>query len=169
MGRVAVAVDRTLRGCLAGAAGAAVWAAQQPLDMRVFGVPYSDTELLGRLLTRTAAWPWLGLGAHVAFGAAFGGVYANLGHALPVAPRLRGPLAALCEHLASWPGTRLIDSWHPARRELPSLWGDHASLWGDHAAFAQATWRHLLLGAVMGELELRLNRRTAGAAEAPVA
>ena len=40
---------RTLRGALAGAAAAAVWAAQQPLDKRVFGVDYDDAELLGRL------------------------------------------------------------------------------------------------------------------------
>jgi hypothetical protein len=29
---------RTARGALAGAVAAGVWAAQQPLDMRVFGV-----------------------------------------------------------------------------------------------------------------------------------
>ena len=43
---------RTLRGALAGAAAAAVWAAQQPLDQRVFGVDYDDVELLGRFVTR---------------------------------------------------------------------------------------------------------------------
>lgn len=159
---MAIAVDRTLRGSLAGAAGATLWAVQQPLDMRVFGVPYSDTELLGKLFTRTRAWRWAGLGAHVAFGALFGGIYANAARALPVDARLRGPLFALCEHLVTWPGTRMIDALHPARRELPSLWGDHA-------AFAQATWRHLLLGAVMGGLELRLNRSTADTSAAPVA
>ena len=31
------------------------------------------------------------------------------------------------------------------------------NLWGDPRAFAQATWRHLLFGAVLGELERRLN------------
>jgi hypothetical protein len=40
---------------------------------------------------------------------------------------------------------------HPAGlRELPPLWGSSR-------AFAQATWRHLLFGAVLGELERRLN------------
>ena len=34
---------RTLRGALAGAAAAAVWAVQQPLDRRVFDFPYDDT------------------------------------------------------------------------------------------------------------------------------
>jgi hypothetical protein len=35
-------------------------------------------------------------------------------------------------------------------RELPQLWGSSR-------AFAQATWRHLLFGAVLGELERRMN------------
>ena len=39
---------------------------------------------------------------------------------------------------------------HPARDELPRLAGS----W---RAFAQATWRHLLFGVVLGELERRLN------------
>ena len=62
-----MAIDRTrtLRGALAGAAAAAVWAAQQPLDQRVFGVPYDDTELLGKWLTRGRAWRAVGLALHV--------------------------------------------------------------------------------------------------------
>ena len=47
--RMALDRTRTLRGALAGAAAAAVWAAQQPLDKRVFGVDYDDVELLGTL------------------------------------------------------------------------------------------------------------------------
>ena len=45
-----MAVDRTrtVRGALAGAAAAAVWAAQQPLDQRVFGCEYDDVELLAQ-------------------------------------------------------------------------------------------------------------------------
>jgi hypothetical protein len=39
---------------------------------------------------------------------------------------------------------------HPARRQLPQLAGNRR-------AFAQATWRHLLFGVVLGELERRLN------------
>ena len=39
---------------------------------------------------------------------------------------------------------------HPAADDLPSLWGSGR-------AFAQAAWRHLLFGAVLGELERRLN------------
>jgi len=141
---------RTLRGALAGGAAAAVWAAQQPLDMRVFGVPYDDTELLGKWVTRGRAWRVVGLAVHVQLGAAFGAVYAQVAPGVPAPPVLRGPLAGLGEHLATWPGTALIGRVHPAAGELPQLWGSGR-------AFAQATWRHLLFGAVLGELERRLN------------
>ena len=141
---------RTLRGALAGAAAAAVWAAQQPLDQRVFGVAYDDVELLGRFVTDgRAAYP-IGLAMHLANGAVFGALYANAGRALPVPAVLRGPLAGLAEHLATWPGTAAISRVHPAAGELPELWGSGT-------AFAQATWRHLLFGTVLGELEGRLN------------
>jgi len=141
---------RTLRGALAGAAAAAVWAAQQPLDQRVFGVDYDDVELLGRLVTDgRAAYP-AGLAMHVFNGAVFGAVYANTGRALPIPAILRGPLAGLAEHLATWPGTAALSRVHPASDDLPALWGSGA-------AFAQATWRHLLFGTVLGELERRLN------------
>ena len=60
----AMAIDRaqTVRGALAGAVAAGVWAAQQPLDKRVFGVDYDDTELLGKLVTRGPAWRPVGRG-----------------------------------------------------------------------------------------------------------
>ena len=134
---------------MAGAAAAGVWALQQPLDIRGFGVAYDDTELLGKFVTRSWGWRPVGIGVHLAFGAAVGAAYARLAPSLPVPPRLRGPVFALAEHLATWPGTRLLPAVHPAA-------GDFPPLWGDHAAFAQATWRHLLFGAVLGTLERRL-------------
>jgi hypothetical protein len=141
---------RTLRGALAGAAAAAVWAAQQPLDRKVFGVDYDDAALLGRWVTSgPAAYP-LGVALHVANGAAFGALYANAGRALPLPAALRGPVAGMVEHLATWPGTAVLGRVHPAGAELPPLWGSGR-------AFAQATWRHLLFGTVLGELERRLN------------
>src|SRR5205809_1056971 len=48
---------RTARGAVAGAVAAGLWAAQQPLDKRVFGVDYDDTELLGKTVTDGPAWP----------------------------------------------------------------------------------------------------------------
>jgi hypothetical protein len=141
---------RTLRGALAGAAGAAVWAAQSPLDKRVFGVDYDDVELLGKLVTRDPAWLPIGLAAHVGNGALLGAIYANVAPSLPGPRAVRGPVAGLVEHLATWPLTALIERVHPAA-------GDFPPLWGNPRAFAQATWRHALFGFVMGELERRLN------------
>jgi hypothetical protein len=141
---------RTARGALAGTVAAGVWAVQQPLDMRVFGVRYDDTELLGKAVARGPAWPAVGLALHLANGALFGAVYAGASRRVPLPPWARGPAAALGEHLASWPLVLLTDRVHPARDELPTL-GTSA------AAFAQATWRHLLFGVVLGELERRLN------------
>ena len=147
-----MAIDRTrtLRGALAGATAAAVWAVQQPLDERVFGVGYDDTELLGKWVTRGPTWRAVGMAMHVQNGAAFGAVYANVAPSLPVPARARGPLAGLAEHLATWPGTAALPRLHPAAADFPPLWGSFR-------AFAQATWRHLLFGLVLGELERRLN------------
>ena len=56
----------------------------------------------------------------------------------------------MAEHLAFWPLGILVDRYHPARKELEPLQGNRR-------AFAQATWRHLLFGIVLAELERRLN------------
>jgi hypothetical protein len=141
---------RTLRGALAGAVGAAVWAAQQPLDRRLLQTEYDDVELLGKALTRGESWPVVGLAVHIGNGAAFGALYANTARSLPLPAWARGPAVGLAEHLAGWPLVLATDRFHPARRELPVLWGSGR-------AFAAATWRHLLFGVVMGELERRLN------------
>ena len=139
-----------MRGAVAGAAAAAVWAAQQPLDERVFRVPYDDTELLGKWVTRTPAWRAVGVALHVNNGAAFGALYANVAPRLPVPAAARGLVAGLAEHLATWPGTAALPHVHPAA-------GDFPRLWGNRRAFLQETWRHVLFGLVMGELERRLN------------
>jgi hypothetical protein len=145
-------IDRakTVRGAVAGAVAAGVWAAQQPLDRPLFGFAYDDTELLGKTITRGPAWPVVGIVLHLANGALIGAAYANVAPRLPLPSWSRGPIVALTEHLTSWPLTLAVDHVHPARDELPRLAGS----W---RAFAQATWRHLLFGVVMGELERRLN------------
>jgi hypothetical protein len=142
--------DRTLRGALAGAVAAAVWAAQQPLDKRAFGVAYDDTELLGKAVTRGPLWPLAGTAMHVANGAAFGAAYAQLAPRMPLPAWARGPALALAENFALWPLTAVTDRVHPARHQLPKLAGNRAAL-------LQATWRHLLFGITLGELERRLN------------
>jgi hypothetical protein len=147
-----MSLDRaqTARGALAGAVATAVWAAQSHLDTRVFGVDYLDQELLGKAVTRGRAWHPVGVALHVLNGAVFGAAYANVAPSLPLPAWARGPAAGLAEHAATWPLTVLVDEHHPARADLPRLAGSGR-------AFAQATWRHLLFGLVMGELERRWN------------
>jgi hypothetical protein len=86
----------------------------------------------------------------MANGAAFGAAFTLLRPFIPGPPQAAGAAAALGEHLATWPLTRLADRHHPARSDLESLSGNRR-------AFAQAAWRHLLFGLVLGELERRLN------------
>ena len=124
-----MAVDRTrtLRGALAGAAAAAVWAAQQPLDQRVFACEYDDVELLGRFVTSgRAAYP-VGFAMHIANGALFGAAYANASRGIPVPGPLRGPLAGLAEHLATWPGTAALSRRAPGRRRSSRSCGARAA------------------------------------------
>lgn len=141
---------RTVRGAVAGALAAALWAAQQPLDKRVFGSRFDDVELLGKAITRGRAWPVVGLALHVQNGALFGALYANAAPGIPLPSWARGPLAAMTEHLATWPSLAIVDRIHPARTELEAGFGS----W---RAFAQETWRHLLFGVALGEIERRLN------------
>jgi hypothetical protein len=141
---------RTLRGAVCGAVAASLWALEQPLDKRAFRSRYDDVELLGKAVWRRDGWYLAGLAMHIQNGAAFGALYANLAPLMPLPPVARGPVAALGEHLALWPLTAMTDRLHPARRELPALAGNRR-------AFAQAAWRHLLFGLVLGELERRLS------------
>ncbi len=145
-----------MRGAAAGALAAGIWALQQPLDKRVFPGGYDDVELLGRALLPWAPkrrWYPLGLALHVGNGALFGTVYAGVvvPHLRGVPVALRGTLAAQAENFGLWPAGRLSDRFHPARSAMPRLTGNRTAL-------AQATWRHLLFGVTMGELERRLNR-----------
>ena len=143
---------RALGGALAGAGAATLWAAQQPLDKRVFRCGYDDVELLGKMATRGPAWPAAGLLMHAGNGAVFGAVYAHARPRLPGSPVAQAVAAAMAENFGFWPLGRLIDRYHPARSELEPLRGNRRAL-------AQATWRHGLFGLALGVLEARLNRR----------
>ena len=147
-----MAIDRTrtLRGAVCGAVASAVWALQQPLDKLVFASRSDDVELLGRIFDTGDGWYPAGLVLHVQNGAIFGAAYANLAPLLPLPPVARGPAVALLENALAWPLGRVSDRFHPARKRLPTLTGNRRAL-------AQATWRHLLFGVVLGELERRLN------------
>ena len=144
-------LERSVRGAAAGAVGAAVWAAQEPLDKRVFGVEYSDVELLGKAVTRGDEWPAVGLAMHIANGAAFGAAYALAKPFLPGPPVGRALIAGLTENFGFWSLVGVVDRVHPARRDLPKLAGNGRAL-------AQATWRHVLFAVVLGVLEERLNQ-----------
>ncbi len=141
---------RTLRGAVCGAAAAAVWALEQPLDKLLLKSGYDDVELLGKAVTRGEGWYPAGLAWHLSNGALFGAAYANIAPFIPLPPPLRGPAVALVENLVSWPLGSLSDRFHPARKELPKLAGNRRT-------FAQATVRHAIFGVVLGELERRLN------------
>ena len=60
---------------------------------------------------------------------------------------------AMAENFAFWPLGRLIDRYHPARRELEPLQGNRRAL-------AAATWRHALFGVLLGALERAAERPT---------
>jgi hypothetical protein len=135
---------RNLRAATAGAAAAAVWAAQQPLDKRVFGCAYDDVEMLGKLLTRGPSYRVAGWALHIINGAIFGVLYARVVRPRsPLPGAATGMLAAIAENTVLWPATELHDRWHPARPGLPALAGNPR-------AFAQATWRHALFGVILG-------------------
>jgi hypothetical protein len=149
-----MAVQRALNGAIAGGVAAAVWAAQQPLDKRVFGHDYDDVEFLGKAVTRSSAWPAVGLAIHLQNGMTFGAAYAALRPLLPGPPVAWGFVAAMAENAATWPLGRVADRYHPARGEVAPIGTSWRSL-------AQAAWRHALFGLVLGALEARLNDRSA--------
>jgi hypothetical protein len=150
---------RTLgAGATAGATAAVVWAAQEPVDIRVFGVRYSDPELLGRaVVAKGGGWRSAGWVIHAANGLVFGALYAPAARRLPGPGSVKGAAAGLIEHLVTWPLTRFVPRWHPAARKLPTLYGNRRAFW-------QSAWRHLLFGALLGTLEERLRRGYADAA-----
>jgi hypothetical protein len=145
-------VSSLARGAQAGAIAAGIWAAQQPLDKRVFDSGYDDVELLGKAVTRGTGWPVAGIAIHLGNGALFGAAYSQVRPRIPLPGWAAGALAAQIENFGGWPLVRLTDRLHPARRELPQLQGNRRAL-------AQATWRHLLFGVALGVLH---DRRLAG-------
>jgi hypothetical protein len=138
--------DRT-RATLAGAAAATVWAAVEPLDQRVFGCDYSDVALLGKAVTRSRVWPAAGLALHAVNGALFGLAFHEVRRVTGAPARPLAFVLALSEHVTLWPLGALSDRFHPARGE-PGV----PRLIGNRRAFAQATFRHALFGAVLGRL-----------------
>ena len=149
--RMAIDRARTIRGALAGAVAAGVWAAQQPLDKRVFGVDYDDTELLGKAVTRGRGVAGRRAGACTSptarsFGAAYAAVAPRLAAAV-VGPRPGRRAGRAPRDLAADDRRRPRP---PGARRLPRAVGELARLRaGDLAPPA--------LRLVLGELERRLN------------
>jgi hypothetical protein len=134
------------RAAAAGATAALVWAAAEPLDRLVFRCDYSDTALLGKAVWRRH-WLTVGLAIHAANGAVFGLAFELVRRRTGARPVPLGVGMALVENTALWPLCVLVDRYHPARGE-PGL----PPLARNGRAFAQATWRHALFGAVLGSL-----------------
>jgi len=132
------------RAAAAGATAALVWAAAEPLDRLVFRCDYSDTALLGKAVSRRH-WRTVGLAMHAANGAVFGLAFELVRRRTGARPVPLGVGMALVENTALWPLCVLVDRYHPARGE-PGL----PPLARNGRAFAQATWRHALFGAVLG-------------------
>jgi hypothetical protein len=140
----------------AGALGALAWALQQPLDKRALRCGYDDVELLGRWLPVERGWYGPGLALHVANGAAFGLAYSELARRTPsVRPAASAMAMALVEHATLFPLGALVDRHHPAREQLAPIFGARQ--------FAQATWRHAILGAVLGVVAERVLHPTSAA------
>jgi len=135
------------RAAAAGAAAATVWGLLEPLDQQLFRCEYSDIALLGKAVTRGPGWRPLGFAIHAANGAVFGLAYDRLRRSSRADPRRLAVGMALGEHLVLYPLNAVVDRFHPARRE-PGL----PPLLSSPRAFAQATWRHLLFGLVLGRL-----------------
>jgi len=132
---------------------AAVWAVQEPLDQRLFRCDYSDVAVLGKAVARGRHWWTAGLVIHAANGVVFGLVYDGLRRRTRTGPVRLAVALALVEHLALFPLVHVVDRVHPAGGEegVPTLAGNRR-------AFAQATWRHALFGAVLGGLVTRRDR-----------
>jgi hypothetical protein len=133
-----------LRGILAGATAAAVWAAAEPGVARALRIPwYSDVRLLGRLLTTRRVWPAIGLGSHLVNGALFGAVFARLGGR----GWRQGLAAAQLENAGLWAGMIVIDRLHSDRRT-----GAWPRLLTHPRVAAHEVVMHSLFGVVLGAL-----------------
>jgi hypothetical protein len=142
-----IVTERGLHPAAAGALAATVWSAFEPVDKRLFGCDYSDVAVLGKAVTRGRGWLPTGLALHAMNGALFGLAYDVIRRRSPLGDRGTAVAMALAEHLALYPLSAFVDRYHPRRGEegIPPLLTNPR-------AFAQATARHALFGAVLGGL-----------------
>lgn len=137
---------------LAGIVSGVAYLAAQSLDMSAARNRVDDRVLLGRLLPvspsqATTAGTIMHLVNSVVFSAAF----RLVGRDLLKGPMwFRGATFALIENVVLYPLV-LLEDFHPALRDGQM---DSFQSW---TAFAQAMWRHLVLGVVLGALTPRKN------------
>jgi hypothetical protein len=132
-----------VRGAFAGAVAAVLWAAAEPALGRVYGTPFSDVRLLGRVVVRGRLWPVAGIVLHVGNGAAFGWAFERLGGR----GVRHGVLVAEVENLVLWPAMAIVDRLHPDPRD-----GSWPALLTDPRTFALEATTHALFGASLGAL-----------------
>ena len=113
----------------------------------MLGCDYSDVAVLGKGVTRGPRWRAAGLVVHTLNGALFGLAFHEARRRVSTDPRRLALGMALAEHVALYPLCFFIDRYHPTRGE-PGV----PPLLTNPRAFAQATWRHALFGAVLGRL-----------------
>ena len=135
------------RAAGAGAVAALVWAALEPLDRRVFRCDYSDVAVLGKAVARGRGWLPAGLAMHAANGAVFGLAYDRVRRRTELPAERLAVGLALAEHVTLYPLGYFVDRYHPRRGE-PGV----PPLLTNPRAFAQATLRHALFGALLGRL-----------------
>jgi len=126
---------------------ATVWSALEPIDKRLFRCDFSDVAVLGKAVTRGPAWLPLGLTMHAVNGAIFGLAFHEVRRRVPIEPRRLALGMALAEHMVLYPLGYFVDRYHPARGEegVPPLLTNPR-------AFAQATVRHAVFGALLARL-----------------
>jgi hypothetical protein len=133
----------TARAAVAGAVSAAVWSGVEPFLKRVYGTPYSDSELASAFVTRGRLQPLVGVAIHSSVGALFGAAWYRVGGRGPVG----GIVAAEIENTALWPSMALFDRIHPNVRD-----GTWPPLFRNGRAFAASATGHAFFGALMGAL-----------------
>ncbi len=132
----------------AGIAAGAAFLGAQALDLAVVRNKVDDRVLLGRLAPGAKPSQAIAIGAamHIVNSVVFSAVFR-----LVIRDRLRGPMwargvtFALLENTLLYP-LAILEDFHPALRD------GQMDSYQSGTAFAQETWRHVVLGAVLGVL-----------------
>ena len=95
-------LQTSMRGGVAGAVATVVMTLSSPRQTPL-RLQYDDVEILGKLVTRARRLATHRRARHVQNGAILGAAYARLKPSLPGPAVLRGLLAGLIEHVATWP------------------------------------------------------------------